>query len=189
MQPSYFKDLLPVVVCSLDAPVNESEPDFTFSDFLEADDVDQLTLIVQRKRIAEGMSKLTVRERQVVTMRAQGLTLEQIGNRYGLSRERIRQIEADAHAAANDLPRLFGGHVAPLVRPKTEPDARRQGCTDGLEVRECLRCRAIFKPSRMNHSFCGKVCAGKYHQKKWWEKKKAAQELYEWTTGKKREGK
>lgn len=43
--------------------------------------------------------KLTDRQRQIVKMRLDGLTLDQIGGRFGISRERVRQILAKAGQA------------------------------------------------------------------------------------------
>jgi hypothetical protein len=36
------------------------------------------------------------RDREIIRLREQGLTLREIGNRYGLTRERIRQITTEA---------------------------------------------------------------------------------------------
>ncbi|MCH8252949.1 MAG: sigma-70 family RNA polymerase sigma factor, partial [Planctomycetes bacterium] len=55
-----------------------------------------------REIIAEGMSELSEREREIVTDRfglsgsGNTMTLEQLGQRFGVTRERIRQIERRA---------------------------------------------------------------------------------------------
>jgi RNA polymerase primary sigma factor len=79
---------------SLDAPIGE-DSDTTFGDTLadpEAAD--------RREALAEVMAQLTPRELEVIRLRAgldgEELTLDAIGQRHGVSRERIRQIEAEA---------------------------------------------------------------------------------------------
>lgn len=67
---------------------------------------DQETALVQRQElklgrrlIAQAMAELTERERHVLTerrLRDNPRTLEELGQEYGISRERIRQIEAKA---------------------------------------------------------------------------------------------
>lgn len=57
-------------------------------------DVDWLT--------AFWTEQLSERQRDVLTLRADGLTLDEIGQVYGLTRERIRQIEVQAQNAAKE---------------------------------------------------------------------------------------
>ena len=60
-----------------------------------------MNVLVQREEVKELLEKLTDRERQVIRMRY-GLdderthTLEEIGEQLGVTRERVRQIEARA---------------------------------------------------------------------------------------------
>ncbi len=89
---------------SLDAPVGDEE-DTMLSDFI----VDEVTLGPQEFSITESlkrclskvMGELTEREEQVLRMRY-GIevdcdhTLEEVGQRFDVTRERIRQIEAQA---------------------------------------------------------------------------------------------
>jgi RNA polymerase primary sigma factor len=89
---------------SLETPVGEEE-DSHLSDFLQ--DIDMLspneatTRVVLREKIEEALDQLSIRERDVVRMRF-GLddgyphTLEEVGNHFRVTRERIRQIEAKA---------------------------------------------------------------------------------------------
>jgi RNA polymerase primary sigma factor len=89
---------------SLDSPVGEEE-DSTLSDFVAddkevtlSDSVDQTLL---KEQLSEALSILSKREEDVIRMRF-GLddgnpkTLEQVGKKLGVTRERIRQIEAKA---------------------------------------------------------------------------------------------
>ena len=88
---------------SLDAPIGE-DGDTTFGDTLadpEASTPAAYAEVSDRQAaLAEVMAQLTPRELEVIRARA-GLdgeeqTLDAIGRRHGVSRERIRQIEAEA---------------------------------------------------------------------------------------------
>lgn len=89
---------------SLDASVNE-DGDATFGDFVAADE--NVEEEIFDKKIKEDIQNalnnldLTERERTIIILRwglldNKPLTLEQIGKRYNLTRERIRQIEKKA---------------------------------------------------------------------------------------------
>jgi RNA polymerase sigma factor (sigma-70 family) len=65
--------------------------------------LDEISSRQVRARLASLLSTLTAREQEVLRLRfgmdgAEPLTLEQIGRRLSLSRERIRQIEVEALA-------------------------------------------------------------------------------------------
>jgi RNA polymerase primary sigma factor len=87
---------------SLDTPVGD-EGDSQFGDFIEDQDaVEPLAAvgeILQKEKLAEVLQALPHRERRVVELRF-GLggdhprTLDEVGQTFGLTRERIRQIEA-----------------------------------------------------------------------------------------------
>ena len=90
--------------CSLDAPIGEDEED-TFGDIIADphtdDPMKDLIREANRKTIDNVLSTLSQREAQIIRMRF-GLddnklhTLDEIGKNYGISRERIRQVEAKA---------------------------------------------------------------------------------------------
>ncbi len=92
-------------VISLEAPIGESEDDLTLSDFIKDEQSlspDQLAnQALLKDQIREILDDLTERERKILAMRF-GLedniphTLEEVGKVFGVTRERIRQIEAKA---------------------------------------------------------------------------------------------
>jgi RNA polymerase primary sigma factor len=88
---------------SLDQPVGE-EDDAVLGDFVAGDGPlpeDQVELSIRSAALAEGLRSLPHRERSVLVLRY-GLadedpkTLEEIGRRLGLTRERVRQIEVES---------------------------------------------------------------------------------------------
>lgn len=92
-------------VVSLESPVGEDDEDSTLSEFIQ--DERNLTPSqiasqgILRDRIKEILVDLTPREQKILRMRF-GLddgishTLEEVGKEFGVTRERIRQIEAKA---------------------------------------------------------------------------------------------
>ena len=88
---------------SLDQPVGEAE-DAVFGDFVAGEGPlpeEQVELSLRSQALKEALEALTERERQVVVLRygltdSEPKTLEEIGRRLGLTRERVRQIELDS---------------------------------------------------------------------------------------------
>jgi RNA polymerase primary sigma factor len=88
---------------SLDAPVGD-EDDAVFGDFVAGDEPlpeDTVDVQLRRQTLRRALLSLPEREREVVTMRygidgCEPRTLEEIGKRLGLTRERVRQIELDS---------------------------------------------------------------------------------------------
>ena len=90
---------------SLETPVGESG-DTTIGDFV-SDNRDELFTDVMRTvgrmELERALSSLPERERMILALRfglagEEPMTLERIGERFGLTRERIRQLEAKALA-------------------------------------------------------------------------------------------
>ena len=92
---------------SLNATISaDGEGAMQWQDWLEDEDADQATdyeerdeLEVRREMLAEAMSVLNERERDILTQRRlsdAAVTLEDLSGQYGVSRERIRQIEVRA---------------------------------------------------------------------------------------------
>src|SRR5580765_4435115 len=88
---------------SLDQPIGEQE-DAVFGDFVAGEGPlpeEQVELSLRSQALKEALGALSERERQVVVLRygltdAEPKTLEEIGRRLGLTRERVRQIELDS---------------------------------------------------------------------------------------------
>jgi RNA polymerase primary sigma factor len=90
---------------SLETPVGEDEEDSILAEFIEDEKVTAPSLdaarILLRERLKEILVDLTPREQKILAMRfglEDGIThtLEEVGNEFGVTRERIRQIEAKA---------------------------------------------------------------------------------------------
>jgi RNA polymerase primary sigma factor len=92
-------------VLSLESPVGDDEDNSTLAEFVKDEKglaPDQITAhSLLREKIVEIMNDLAPREREIIGMRF-GLedgvthTLEEVGQKFGVTRERIRQIEAKA---------------------------------------------------------------------------------------------
>ncbi len=89
-------------ILSLDAPVG-SEEDTSLGDFIEDDKTlapdEQTNMNLLKENLNEMLDFLTPRERKIIKMRfwlewGDVHTLEEVGKEFGVTRERIRQIEA-----------------------------------------------------------------------------------------------
>ncbi len=88
---------------SLDQPVGDTE-DAVFGDFVAGDDPlpdERVEVALRSQALAVALQALSERERQVLVLRyglvdEEPKTLEEIGRRLGLTRERVRQIELDS---------------------------------------------------------------------------------------------
>jgi len=89
---------------SLETPIGEEE-DSHLSDFIEDNasqtPADIVEYKILKEEIADALKILTPREREIISLRfgfddGEARTLEEIGQIYGLTRERIRQIESSA---------------------------------------------------------------------------------------------
>jgi RNA polymerase primary sigma factor len=88
---------------SLDQPVGEQD-DAVFGDFVAGDDPlpeEKVEVSLRSQALAEALRALPQRERQVLVLRyglldEEPKTLEEIGRRLGLTRERVRQIELES---------------------------------------------------------------------------------------------
>jgi len=89
---------------SLETPVG-AEENSSLGDFIEDDSLpapaDQASRHLLKEQMKEILSSLSERERKVLEMRfglkdGTARTLEEVGQEFGVTRERIRQIEAKA---------------------------------------------------------------------------------------------
>ena len=88
---------------SLDQPVGEQE-DAVFGDFVAGDDPlpeEEVEVSLRSQALTQALLSLPERERQVLVLRyglddSEPKTLEEIGRRLGLTRERVRQIEVES---------------------------------------------------------------------------------------------
>ena len=93
-------------IVSLEAPVGE-EDDSTLGEFIQDEDSvtpeDAATYQLLKEHVDRVLSLLTPREQKILRMRfgledGRSHTLEEVGQEFGVTRERIRQIEAKALA-------------------------------------------------------------------------------------------
>ena len=101
---------------SLEKPIGEEE-DSELGDFVEDDSAespfDSASLQLRRSDIENALSSLPERERRVIELRF-GLdgeppcTLEEVGKAFGVTRERIRQIENNTLKRLESLPEAQG---------------------------------------------------------------------------------
>jgi RNA polymerase primary sigma factor len=97
---------------SLEKPIGEEE-DSELGDFVEDENTETpdeaASLTLRRSDIEVALSSLPDRERQVIELRfgltgAQPCTLEEVGKAFGVTRERIRQIENNTLKKLESLP-------------------------------------------------------------------------------------
>ncbi len=91
---------------SLDKPTDDDDEKSTLGEFIADDKIaspdQEVSRRILRDQIEEILSDLSPKERKILEMR-HGLidgvmrTLEEVGKEFGVTRERIRQIEAKAH--------------------------------------------------------------------------------------------
>ncbi len=119
LSPERVERLLPVLAAgevSLDAPVGEDGPrpielvpsnDPTPEDIAEADEATGLT----NAAVSRALVRLSGRERMIVEerfFREEPVTLQELGTRLGVSKERVRQLEERAkRKLASELDGLF----------------------------------------------------------------------------------
>jgi len=89
---------------SMETPVGD-DGETNLGDFIEDDStpspLDHTSHRLLREEIERVIASLHPREAQILRLRyglkgGKGMTLEQVGQKYGLTRERIRQIEVEA---------------------------------------------------------------------------------------------
>jgi RNA polymerase primary sigma factor len=107
MDPEKVKEIFKIAqnTTSLEAPVGEGDDDSTLGDFISDDrqqsPYDATSQQMLRENVEEVLEALSDREAKVLKMRFglagnKMMTLEEVGKQFGVTRERIRQIEAKA---------------------------------------------------------------------------------------------
>jgi len=94
-------------ISSLDASVRDDEEDSVLADFIEDEDTispeESATNQLRKEHVKEMLKALTEREQKILNLRfgledGKSHTLEEVGQEFSVTRERIRQIEAKALA-------------------------------------------------------------------------------------------
>ncbi len=94
-------------ISSLDASIRDDEDDSVLADFIEDEDTvtpeESATGQLLKEQVKEMLSSLTEREQKIIKLRfgledGKSHTLEEVGQEFAVTRERIRQIEAKALA-------------------------------------------------------------------------------------------
>jgi RNA polymerase primary sigma factor len=104
LEPDRVRELMRISLdpLSLDSPVGE-EDESNLADFIEDSTVDTpadaATRAMLHEAVEDVLGELSDREQEIVRMRfgldgAQARTLEEVGKEFGVTRERVRQIEA-----------------------------------------------------------------------------------------------
>ena len=107
MTPERVEEVLKLaqVPISLETPIGETDSDSHLGDFIEdrtsPAPADAASFRILREEIQEVLNTLTDREARVLQLRfgledGRSRTLEEVGRAFGVTRERIRQIEAKA---------------------------------------------------------------------------------------------
>jgi len=94
-------------ISSLDASIRDDEEDSVLADFIEDEDTvspeESATSQLLKEQVKDMLSALTEREQKILKLRfgledGKSHTLEEVGQEFSVTRERIRQIEAKALA-------------------------------------------------------------------------------------------
>ncbi|PIR58667.1 MAG: RNA polymerase sigma factor RpoD [Candidatus Pacebacteria bacterium CG10_big_fil_rev_8_21_14_0_10_56_10] len=107
MDPEKVREIFKISqnTTSLESPVGDSEDDSVLGDFIadyrQVSPYESTSQQMLRENIDEVLEALSDREARVLKMRfglkgGKAMTLEEVGKKFGVTRERIRQIEAKA---------------------------------------------------------------------------------------------
>lgn len=160
-------------IISLESPVG-SEEDSKLGDFIEDEEAinpfEATNRQLRKENVHQMLEFLTPRERKIIEMRfglkdGIGHTLEEVGKEFGVTRERIRQIEAKVLQKMRDHPRSLtirehGGapkrvgfsslNSTAFMMPKVPCPACQKGALiemkkDGELIEKCDHCAKEFK--------------------------------------------
>jgi RNA polymerase primary sigma factor len=157
-------------IISLESPVG-SEEDSKLGDFIEDEEAvnpfEATNRQLRKENVHAMLEFLTPRERKIIEMRfglrdGIGHTLEEVGKEFGVTRERIRQIEAKVLQKMRDhprsltirehggIPKRIGFSPVHSFKPgKTCPQCHMgtlvELVKDGKEIEKCDHCAKEFK--------------------------------------------
>ena len=160
-------------IVSLEAPVG-SEEDSKLGDFIEDEEAvnpfEATNRQLKKENVHAMLDFLTPRERKIIEMRfglrdGVGHTLEEVGQEFGVTRERIRQIEAKVLQKMRDHPRslTIREHGSPPKRvgfapastfafseicPKCGKGTLEQIMKSGNRIKKCDHCAAEYKQTK-----------------------------------------
>src|SRR5205814_8883767 len=143
-----------------------SEEDSKLGDFIEDEEAvnpfDAINRQLKKENVHAMLEYLTPRERKIIEMRfglkdGIGHTLEEVGKEFGVTRERIRQIEAKVLQKMRDHPRSLTireqgmppkrvgfAHTASFLFAQTCPKCRKgvleQITRNGVPIGTCYHC-------------------------------------------------
>jgi len=117
---------------STDARVGDEDDSATLLDFLpdpHAGPDEEADLRVQQAVLQDAMDALSPREREIVSQRFQeGLTLQEVGERFGITRERTRQLQEQA------LRKLRKRLKADTLRRLIRDERQKRTCQENPET-------------------------------------------------------
>jgi RNA polymerase primary sigma factor len=160
-------------IISLESPVG-SEEDSKLGDFIEDEEAvnpfEATNRQLRKENVHAMLEFLTPRERKIIEMRfglrdGIGHTLEEVGKEFGVTRERIRQIEAKVLQKMRDhprsltirehggIPKRIGFSPAPAFQGKMCPQCTMGTLVDltidGKDVQKCDHCAKEFEPTEI----------------------------------------
>src|SRR3989339_91315 len=157
-------------IISLESPVG-SEEDSKLGDFIEDEDAvnpfEATNRQLRKENVHAMLEFLTPRERKIIEMRfglrdGIGHTLEEVGKEFGVTRERIRQIEAKVLQKLRDHPRSacireFGGSPKRIGFNQAHSFTQGRPCPscgqgtlvdiikDGVQIEKCDPCAKEYR--------------------------------------------
>jgi hypothetical protein len=135
------------------------------------------------------MKQPSSRDQQIIELRSQGLTLEAIGQRFGITKERVRQIASRYEIARRcttqaDLMARFGvawyeiSQAMKAAGLSHEPGQPRRYALSDADVakivehlrkraaRKCIICGGSFEGGRISNRFCSPECFREYRRQR-----------------------
>ena len=139
---------------SLDSPVGE-EDESNLADFIKDDTIDgpadAAAKAMLHEAVEQVLGELTEREQEIVRMRfgldgGQAKTLEEVGKAFGVTRERIRQIEAKTLAKLRHPQRCNACGSSSKSSNAATPPRQNRGMGYGGKYVERAKARRAARP-------------------------------------------